>query len=130
MAAESSKLTGSAPLLLVADVVKSANYYRDQLGFTYDRFWGEPPRFCMPKRDGLIVMLNQAPAAAPLMTDWQAEEKVWSAYFWCDDVESLRREFVERGAHLAYGPCDQLYGIREIGVEDLDGHRLAFGQPI
>jgi hypothetical protein len=43
-----AKIIGSAPILLVADVVASAAYYRDQLGFTCDRFWGEPPCFCMP----------------------------------------------------------------------------------
>jgi catechol 2,3-dioxygenase-like lactoylglutathione lyase family enzyme len=42
---------GSAPVLLVADVVKAADYYRDKLGFTYDRFWGEPPNFVILNRD-------------------------------------------------------------------------------
>ena len=35
---KTAKPIGSAPILLVADVVKSANYYRDTLGFTYDKF--------------------------------------------------------------------------------------------
>jgi hypothetical protein len=33
-------------------VVKTANDYRDQLGFEYERFWGEPPGFCMVYRRG------------------------------------------------------------------------------
>ena len=32
-----------APYFIVDDVVTTANYYRDQLGFHYERFWGEPP---------------------------------------------------------------------------------------
>ena len=36
-----------APYLIVDDVVATANYYRDTLGFDYDRFWNEPPSFCM-----------------------------------------------------------------------------------
>jgi len=36
-----------APYFIVDDVVATANYYRDKLGFQYDRFWGEPPEFCM-----------------------------------------------------------------------------------
>ena len=35
-----------APYFIVDDVVATANYYRDELGFTYDRFFGEPPAFC------------------------------------------------------------------------------------
>jgi hypothetical protein len=27
----------------VDDVVATANLYRDKLGFTYERFWGDPP---------------------------------------------------------------------------------------
>ena len=30
---------GIAPFFVVADVVATANYYRDQLGFHYERFW-------------------------------------------------------------------------------------------
>jgi len=48
-----------APYFLVDDVVATANYYRDKLGFQYERFWGEPPCFCMIKRSGIIIMLSQ-----------------------------------------------------------------------
>ena len=55
-----NKILAVAPVLLVRNVVESANYFRDKLGFAYDRFWGEPPNFCMVRRDGLTVMLSQA----------------------------------------------------------------------
>ena len=126
--AQAPKLIGSAPVLLVADVVKAAHYYRDQLGFAYDRFWGEPPCFCMVKRDGFIVMLSQAPADAQLVPHWQVVEKMWNAYFWCDDVEALHAEFVRRGARIDYGLGIKPYGIKEFGIQDLDGHDIAFGQ--
>ena len=48
-----------APYFLVADVVATAGYYRDMLGFHYDRFWGDPPAFCMPQRRGVVIMLSQ-----------------------------------------------------------------------
>ena len=126
--AQPPKLIGSAPVLLVADVVKAANYFRDQLGFTYDRFWGEPPDFCMVKRDGFIVMLAQAPADARLAPHWKVVDKMWNAYFWCDDVEALHAEFVRRGACIDYGLGIKPYGIKEFGIQDLDGHDIAFGQ--
>ena len=124
------KLIGSAPVLLVADVVKAANYYRDQLGFGYERFWNEPPDFCMVERDGFTVMLAQAPAGARLMPHWKVADQMWNAYFWCDDVESLHAEFVRRGAQIDYGLGIKPYGIKEFGIQDLDGHDIAFGQRI
>ena len=48
-----------APYFIVDDVVTTANYYRDSLGFDYERFWGDPPRFCMVRRNGIIIMLSQ-----------------------------------------------------------------------
>ena len=48
-----------APYFIVDDVVASANYYRDNLGFQYERFWGEPPCFCMVYRSGVVVMLGK-----------------------------------------------------------------------
>ena len=128
--AQTPKLIGSAPVLLVADVVKAANYYRDQLGFAYDRFWGEPPNFCMVQRDGFIVMLAQACAGTPLTPHWKIVHQMWNAYFWCDAVEALHAEFVKRGAKIDYGLSHKPYGIKEFGIQDLDGHDIAFGQKI
>ncbi|MGI9380237.1 MAG: hypothetical protein ACR2OW_11350 [Methyloligellaceae bacterium] len=54
-----ARLISGAPILLVADVVASANYYRDKLGFSYERFWGEPQSFCIVSRDGCSIMLKQ-----------------------------------------------------------------------
>ena len=48
-----------APYFIVNDVVSTANYYRDKLGFQYDRFWNVPPSFCMVTRSGVIIMLAQ-----------------------------------------------------------------------
>lgn len=45
-----------APYFFVPDVVATANYYRDTLGFSYERFWGEPPAFCMVQRGGIVIM--------------------------------------------------------------------------
>jgi len=62
--ASAQKVFGVAPFFLVRDVVKAGEYYRDALGFSYPRFWGEPPGFCMPERDGVIMMLSQVKDAS------------------------------------------------------------------
>ena len=51
-----------APYFMVDDVVATANFYRDKLGFDYERFWGEPASFCMVYRDGVIIMLRKSSA--------------------------------------------------------------------
>jgi len=125
-----AKLTGHAPILLVRDVVAAANHYRDRLGFSYDRLWGEPPDFCILNRDGLPLMLAQAPADHPILPHWRVVGQMWNVYFWVDDAAALYREFEDRGATIDYELHDKAYGCREFGVRDLDGYDLAFGQPI
>jgi hypothetical protein len=51
-------------------------------------------------------------------------------FIWVDDVESLHREFSEKGVKIARGLCDQIYGNRDFDVEDCNGYRLCFGQDI
>ena len=123
-----ARLLSVAHVLLVKDVAAAANYFRDRLGFTYDRLWGEPPDFCMVHRDGNTVMLSQAPPGAALVPHWRVVHQMWDAYFWVDDVEAVYKEFCDRGAiidyHLGMKPC----GVKEFGVQDLDDHDIAFGQ--
>lgn len=123
-----AKIIGSAPILLVSDVVASANYFRDKLGFQYERFWGEPPDFCIVHRDGHHVMLAQVADPSQITPYWKIRDKTWNIYFWVDDVEALYREFVERGAIIDYHLCIQPWGVKEFGVQDLDDHDIAFGQ--
>ena len=122
------KITASAPVLLVKDVVASADYFKDKLGFTYERFWGDPPNFCMVTRDDHTVMLSQAGEASKLQPHWKIVSHMWNIYFWVDDVDAICEEVQERGAIIDYGLGMKDYGVKEFGVQDLDEHDIAFGQ--
>ena len=123
-----AKIIGNAPILLVKDVVEAANYYRDCLGFSYHRFWGEPPCFCILWRDKSHLMLSQVEDEKYIVPHYRAVEKMWNVYFWVDDVESIYEEMKSRGAKIDYEICDQPHGCREFGIQDIDGYDIAFGQ--
>jgi hypothetical protein len=125
-----TKLLRVAPVLLVRDVVEAANYYRDKLGFAYDRLWGEPPNFCMVHRDGHTVMLSQVSAGVEIVPHWRVVEKMWDGYFWVEDVEALYDEYQRSGAIIDYTLHLKPYGVKEFGVQDLDGHDIAFGEVV
>lgn len=122
-----------APYFLVDDVVSTANYYRDQLGFAYDRFWGDPPAFCMVHRRGVVIMLSQLSCPGPVpgavrpnrMVDPEGE--AWDAYVWVDDADALYTELRAAGVKIARPICDQPYGCRDFDVEDCNGYRICFG---
>jgi predicted lactoylglutathione lyase len=62
-----------APYFIVDDVVASANYYRDQLGFRYERLWGDPPAFCMVWRRGIVIMLAELEARGRMRPNRMAD---------------------------------------------------------
>ncbi len=123
------KITGVAPVLLVRDVVRSAEYFKDKLGFDYE-LYGEPPHFCIAQRDGIRIMLAKADAREKLIPHWKIVEKMWNAYFWVDDADALYEEFQKSGAIIDYTIYDTPWGTREFGIQDLDEHDIGFGQKL
>jgi len=120
------QMRGSAPVLLVRDVVKAAAYYADALGFRSPRMWGDPPTFAIPQREGLSVMLNQVAPGDSFRPNGDYDGR-FDAYFWVRDADALHDEFRANGARIVCAPEDQEYQMREFQVMDLDGHLLAFG---
>ena len=124
------QFVGIAPFFFVADVVTAAAYYRDVLGFTYERLWGKPSRFCMPYRDDLVIMLCQAEDKTLIHPNGGAEES-WDAHVWVKDADRLFAEYKSKGARIVYEPLNrELYGNREFAIRDLDGYVIAFGHNI
>jgi hypothetical protein len=123
-----AKFISSASVLFVRDVRASAEHYRDTMGFQFDRFYGAPASFVILRRDGLHVMLKSVSDHSAIIPRWNISPSLWDVYFWVDDVEELYREFLGRGAKIDYELCDQPYGCREFGTQDIDGHDIGFGQ--
>ena len=121
-----------APYFIVDDVVGSANYYRDKLGFRYDRFWGDPPCFCMVWRNGVVIMLSQLEVTGVGRPNRRVdpEGEAWDAYIWIGDADALYEEFKTSGVRISRDIVDQPYGCRDFNVDDCNGYRLCFGQNI
>ena len=127
---KTARLIGSAPVLFVRNVYATAEHYRDTMGFSFGKIWGEPPSFTILKRDDMYVMIKQIEDHNRIVPHRTVSAGLWDMYFWVDDVDALYKEFVERGAKIDYGLCNQPYGCREFGARDIDGHDIGFGQVI
>ena len=121
-----------APYFIVEDVVSTANYYRDKLGFNYERFWGELPSFCMVRRNGIVIMLAQLEKTGIIRPNHTVdpERGAWDAYIWIDNADALHAEFKSKGVRITRDICDQPYGCRDFDVDDCNGYRLCFGQDL
>jgi len=121
-----------APYFIVDDVVATANFYRDKLGFHYTRLWGDPPAFCMVSRNGVTIMLSKLEATGVMRPNRLADSEgsAWDAYIWIGNADTLHEEYKSQGVLIVRPPCDQPYECRDFEVEDCNGYRLCFGSDI
>jgi predicted enzyme related to lactoylglutathione lyase len=116
-------------VLLVADLDRAVDYYRDRLGFDCE-VYGDPPNFASASRDAASILFALAPDSANLVPNWKIVHNMWNVYIRVDDVDAVYVEVQERGAPIDYTIYDAPHGFREFGVQDPDGHDIAFGQPL
>jgi len=121
-------LLTTAAVLLVRDLDASVAYWRDTLGFTAN-VWGDPPNHAIVARDTCRLMLSLAPADHANKPNWEING-IWNAYFWVDDAKHLFEEFTASGARIDYRLGEKPYGVLEFGIQDIDGHDIAFGQDL
>ena len=121
-----------APYFIVDDVVATANYYRDKLGFRYERFWGEPSCFTIVQRCGVHIMLKQPENTGAMHPNRlvDPEDSSWDAYIWVDNADALYEEFQRNGVRIVRPICDQPYGCRDFDIQDCNGYTLCFGHTI
>ena len=114
---------------IVDDVVKSAEYYRDVLGFSFERYWGEPPCFVMMERDGVEFFLSSnGPKGQIRPNRFAHPDFTWDAYINCKDSDALYREFKAKGAEITREPEVTFYEMKEFEVQDCNSYRICFGQ--
>jgi catechol 2,3-dioxygenase-like lactoylglutathione lyase family enzyme len=126
----------AVPQFTVADLVRTAEYYRDVLGFQIAGYWdGErvsltaqrAPVFAIVCRDKVQVFFNRADK--PQVGTGRAEGG-YDAYIRVAGIDALVEELRTRGAEILDGPEDRIYGQREVVVRDCNGLILAFGEYI
>ena len=128
---QTGNLKAISPCFLVDDVVKTAEYYRDVLGFRFDRFWGEPPCFVILLRDSIEISLSNPGGSQLTRPNRKAHpDAPWDVYVWVVDVSIVHKELQANGAKITRGPEETFYGAREIEIEDCNGYVLCFGQDI
>lgn len=113
----SNRFESAIPILNVKSVPASIAYYVDKLGFQKEWDWGSPPEFACVQRDDVRIFLCH---------DGQGAQGMWVSVF-LQDVDALYEDYKKTGAIIRQPPTSFPWGVREMNVEDLDGHRLRMG---
>ena len=120
--------TGIAPQFVVTDVVKTAEFYRDKLGFELLGYFLDPPVFAMVRRDSAEIHFGKADTEQTQTNEMVRKGLGTDAYIFVTDVNTLYEEFVESGVEIAEGPIKRVYDCTEITVKDCNGFQLVFGE--
>jgi catechol 2,3-dioxygenase-like lactoylglutathione lyase family enzyme len=118
------KIAPWAFVLAVPDLDKSTGYFRDVLGFRVR--WEDATEWRLVERDGVRIMLGHCPSD---MRPADLGSHNWFGYLEVDDVDALHAEIKARDGTCS-APKDQPYGMREVVVTTVDGHRIVFGQEL
>lgn len=124
-----AKKVGFAKLatqFVVDDVVKTAEYYRDILGFEILGYFAEPPVYAMVARGGVEMHFGKADAE-PQASSTELRRVGFDAYIWVDDIQGLFDELTAAGADIVEGPVKRVYESTEVVIKDCNGFTLVFG---
>ena len=116
---------GAVPQFTVPDVVGTAEYYRDVLGFQLAGYWDAPPVFAIVWRGKVELFFNRA-NQSEVRTG--RARGAYDAYLRIVGVDALAAELRARGADIVEGPETRVYGQRELVVRDCNGLHLCFGE--
>ena len=112
-----NRFTGATPILNVKSVPASIEHYVDVLGFTKNWDWGAPPTFASVSRGEVCIFLCEG---------GQGQPGTWMSVF-VENVDLLYDEYKASGATIRRPPANYPWGMREMLVEDPDGHCLRMG---
>ena len=108
-----TRLTGSSAVLLVSDIARAVEFWRDRLGFACETY-GEPADFASASRDDATVLLALCADPAAIVPNWKVVDKIWNVYIRVDDADAIYAELQERGAPIDYTIYDAPHGFRRV----------------
>lgn len=115
-------------ILPVRDVLATAEFYRDSLGFQIDFLYGNPPAHGGVSRGSWssnIIAFQLSPIPPDVETISQVSLNIRIS----GDIDALYEEYRASGVTILSEPGDKPWGFREFAIEDINGHLLVIGTP-
>jgi catechol 2,3-dioxygenase-like lactoylglutathione lyase family enzyme len=129
-------IVGAEPQLLVADIERSCEFFREKLGFTLVFTYGKPPYYAQVRRDAARLNLR---CVEPRSVDRQVIEStvrdregllsVTMTVATADEIKLLFLEFQSTGVAFHQTLKKQPWDARNFIVKDPDGNLLLFAGP-
>ena len=112
-------------VLAVQNLAKSVEYYKDKLGF--ETVWTDGQGWHCLHRQGFEVQLGEC---ADDRSAFELRNHSFFAYVFLDNVDDLHSEYASKGVNISHKLASKPWGLREFGIETIDGHRIMFAEKI
>lgn len=118
-------IRGSRYVIAVHDLERSAEYYRDVLGFEVKEIGDPGWRFYL--KDNCVIMAGECRDA---LSPRELGDHSYFAYLEVDEIDQLYSNLVANEVQLIKKLRAEPWGMREFGIRTIDGHRIMFGCPV
>lgn len=118
-----------SPTLAVRNMKQTIEFYKNSLGFKMGMAFpdADNPEYADLSKDGMVLMFIPAENIGI-----GSEEKLGvgvNIYMQIDgDIDEYYNELKDKGVKIVVDIKDEMYGIRDFTVEDIDGYKLTFNQ--
>ncbi len=120
--------TGLASQLVVPDVVATAEYYRDKLGFEILGYFAEPPVYAMVRRGVAEIHFGRSDSGNSQFNENVRRGLGTDVYIVVLGIHDLHEELLNSGVDIVEGPIKRIYDCVEITIRDCNGFQLVFGE--
>ncbi|MEO2016170.1 MAG: hypothetical protein ABGZ53_17565 [Fuerstiella sp.] len=118
-----------APQFIVADVVKTAEYYRDVFGFEITDYFLDPPVHCIVTRARSQLFLGKSAGTIEVSNRSLTPTGI-DAYFRVQGLDSLANQVDANGGMILERCVTRSYDVRELVVQDCNGFVIVFGEDV
>ncbi len=124
-------IVGAEPQLLVTDLKRSCEFFREKLGFSLVFSYGKPPYYAQVARDSAHLNLRcvERPVIESTIRDREELLSVSMTVATADEIKLLFLEFQSAGVAFHQRLKKQPWGARNFIVKDPDGNLLLFAGP-
>jgi catechol 2,3-dioxygenase-like lactoylglutathione lyase family enzyme len=124
-------IVSAEPQLLVADIRKSYEFFREKLGFALVFSYGKPAYYAQVRRDAARLNLRcvARPVIAAAVRDREELLSVSMTVATADEIKLLFLEFQSAGVPFHQTLKRQPWGAKNFVVRDPDGNLLLFAGP-
>lgn len=110
-------------VLAVHDLQRSRDWYERVLGCTTEVV--DEGNWLFFSRDGVTFMCGQCPDA---IDPQDLGDHQYFAYLVVDDLSAFHQRARDADAQICKQPTDEPWGMREMGLRTIDGHRIMLAQ--